>query len=158
MAKLRLYEGAPEAQAGARYTLCHVLLTALKLLAPILPYVTEEIYRHLFSADGASVHTSCWPAPDESLEDDWIEWVGEALIEAITAVRRYKTEHGLALSAELVCLQLATPDAKLAEALQAGLADIMSITRAKRVEIKEQLDAEFEVLKTEGIIAVALVR
>jgi valyl-tRNA synthetase len=165
MAKLRLYEGAPQESESARWTLYHVFLTVLKLLAPILPYVTEEIYRHLFAPVGAdlvsaptgqSIHLSRWPTPDESLEDDWIESAGEALIEAITAIRRYKTEHGLALSAELACLQLATPDAKLAETLQDGIADVMSITRARRVEINGQLDAGLEAIKTEGIIAIAL--
>ena len=159
MAKLRLYEGTPEASEGARYTLYHVLLTVLKLFAPILPYVTEEIYRHIFAQrreETSSIHLSRWPTPDETLEDDWIENVGEALIEAVTAVRRYKTEHGLALGAELARLQLATQDPKLAEALRGGIADIKSITRAQQVEISEQLDSSLTVVKTEGTIVVAL--
>jgi valyl-tRNA synthetase len=174
MAKLRLYEGPPDASEGARYTLYQVLLTMLKLFAPILPYVTEQIYRHVFAPVAAglvpaqeqattrvaptnqSIHLSRWPTPDETLEDDWIENVGEALIEAVTTVRRYKTEHGLALGAELARLQLATQDPKLAEALQGGVADIKSITRAQQVEIVEQLDSSLTVVKTEGTIAVAL--
>ncbi len=158
MAKLRLYEGSPEVREGARYTLHEVLLTVLKLFAPILPYVTEEIYRHVFmqSEKKDSIHLSSWPTPDDTLEDDWIENVGEALIEAVTAVRRYKTEHNLALGAELARLQLATQDPKLAEALRGGIADIKSITRAQQVEIVEQLDPALTVLKTEGTIAVAL--
>jgi len=158
MAKLRLYEGSPEAAEGARHTLYHILLTVLKLFAPILPYVTEEIYQHLFtqSEGKKSIHLSSWPAPDEALEDDWIESVGQALIEAITAVRRYKTEHSLALGAELARLQLATQDDKLAEVLRGGIADIKSVTRARQVEINGRLDAGLEVIKTEGAITVAL--
>ncbi len=165
MAKLRLYEGTPKEAEGARWTLYHVLLTVLKLLAPILPYVTEEIYRHLFAPleaglvpapTEASIHLTRWPMPDEVLEDEWIESVGEALIQAVTAVRRYKTEHNLALSAELAQLQLATPDAKLAETLHGGLADIKSITRAKQIGIGAQPDAGLQTIKTEGVITVAL--
>jgi valyl-tRNA synthetase len=158
MAKLRLYEGAPEASEGARYTLYQVFLTMLKLFAPILPHVTEEIYRHIFAEaeETSSIHLSRWPTPDEALEDDWIENVGEALIEAVTAVRRYKTEHGLALGAELARLQLATQDSKLAEALPGGIADIKSITRAQQVEVVEQLESGLTVVTKEGTIAVAL--
>jgi valyl-tRNA synthetase len=174
MAKLRLYEGTLEEAEGARWALYHVLLTVLKLLAPILPYVTEEIYRHLFAPLEAdlvpapewattrvapvepSIHLSGWPMPDVALEDEWIESVGEALIEAVTAVRRYKTEHNLALSAELAQLQLATPDAKLVETLRGGLADIKSITRAKQIEIGAQQDTRLQAIKTEGAITVAL--
>jgi valyl-tRNA synthetase len=156
MAKLRLYEGAPGQADSARWTLRHVFLTTLKLLAPILPYVTEEIYRHLFAGADESIHRSAWPTSDETLEDDWIENAGDELIRAVTAVRRFKTEHGLALGAELARLQLATPDDKLSLALRASLADIQSITRARRIEIGGQLDARLATIKTDGTIAVAL--
>jgi valyl-tRNA synthetase len=158
MIKLRLYEGTPEEADGACWTLYHVFLTVLKLFAPILPYVTEEIYQHLFApTEGKkSIHLSSWPTPDETLEDEWIESAGEALIEAITAVRRYKTEHGMALGAELARLQMATKDTKLGEALQDGIADIMSVTRARQVEIDERLDSNLETVKAEGVITVAL--
>jgi len=128
----------------------------LKLFAPILPYVTEEIYRHLFTAESASVHTSRWPAPDESLEDDWSESVGERLIEIATAVRRFKTEHGLALGYKIERLQVTAQDAALAQALRASVSDIMSITRADKVEISEQAGTSSLVIQVEGTIAVAL--
>jgi valyl-tRNA synthetase len=160
MTKLRLYEGTPEESEGARWTLYHVFLTVLKLLAPILPYVTEEIHRHLFAASegNTSIHLSRWPMPDVTLENGEFERAGEALLEAVTAVRRYKTEQGLALSAALTRLQLATQDAKLAEALRDGIADITSVTRARQVEISQRLDQNLQVVKTQGAIAVGLAR
>lgn len=160
MAKLRLYEGTLQESEGARWTLYHVFLTVLKLLAPILPYVTEEIFRHHYTASegNTSIHLSRWPMPDATLENSEFERAGEALLQAITAVRRYKTEHGLALSAELARLQLATQDVKLAEALQDGIADITSVTRARQVEIGKRLDQNLSVVKAEGAIAVGIAR
>jgi valyl-tRNA synthetase len=180
MIKLRLYEGAPEQADGARWTLHHVFLAVLKLLAPILPYVTEEIYRHLFVPTPASsvaaglvpasapatpaaaglvltqsIHLSHWPTPDESLEDDWSESVGERLIEIATGVRRFKTEHGLALGSKIERLQVTVQDAALAQALRASVSDIMSITRADQVEISEQAGTSSLVIEIEGVIAVA---
>jgi valyl-tRNA synthetase len=179
MAKLRLYEGTPEEADGARWTLHQVFLTVLKLFAPILPYVTEGIYRHLFApvaaslspslggapaherattriAPESSIHLSRWPAPDESLEDDWSESVGEELIDIATAVRRYKTEHNLALSSRIERLQVMAPDASLAQALKATISDIISITRADKVEISVQAGTSSLVIQIEGAIAVAL--
>ncbi len=172
MAKLRLYEGTPQESEGARWALHHVFLTILKLFAPILPHVTEEIYRHLFApAVGAglapahsratagvaptiqSIHLSRWPTPDKSLEDDGAESVGERLIEIATAVRRFKTEHSLALSAKIERLQIATRDARLAQMLKASIFDIMSITRTDKVEISEQADASSLVIQIECAIA-----
>src|SRR5207248_8037881 len=63
LAKFRLYgELGPERRA-AQWTLYQALLSTLKLLAPYLPYVTEEIYQGLFrQRDGAaSIHLSAWP-------------------------------------------------------------------------------------------------
>jgi len=55
---------------------------------------------------------------------------------------------------------LATPDARLAEALRGSLADIKSVTRARQIEISARLDAGpeagLETIQTEGDIAVAL--
>ncbi|MCA9971774.1 MAG: class I tRNA ligase family protein, partial [Anaerolineales bacterium] len=98
MAKQRLYDGG-EAAAGARFALRAALLTTLKLFAPILPYVTEEIYLALFAAsDGApSIHRARWPRAEPRWQDDAALALGDALLEIATAVRRHKSEHGLSL-------------------------------------------------------------
>ena len=155
MCKLRLYE---EGSAGARYTLHSVLLTTLKLLAPFLPHVTEEIYRELFAAvDGAdSIHQARWPLADETLVDMAAEVAGDAVVDIATAVRRYKTENQLFLGAELERLQVATQDPVLGQALREARADIWSVTRAKRVEVRERLDDDLKVIERTGTIAVAL--
>ncbi|HET7638187.1 MAG TPA: hypothetical protein VFK47_05535, partial [Ktedonobacteraceae bacterium] len=83
---------------------------------------------------------------------------GEALIEVATAVRRYKSESNISLGTELKRLQLATKDTDIARMLQEARADIMSVTRARQVEVKESLDAELIEVKTEGGIKVGLAR
>ncbi len=157
MCKLRLYE---EQSEGARYTLHAVLLTTLKLFAPFLPYVTEEIYRELFAAvEGAdSIHKARWPLADESLVDAAAEDAGDAVVDVATAVRRYKTEHQLHMGAELERLQIATRDAALGKELSEANADIRSITRAKQVEVREHLGDDLETIGDTGTVAVALVR
>ena len=61
-------EGAADADKQAFYdTLYTVLLTLCRVASPLLPFVTEEIYRNL--SDERSVHLSDWPdcaaLPDE---------------------------------------------------------------------------------------------
>ncbi len=57
----------------AYYTLHHVLDTLIKLLAPIIPFVTEEMYQNLVRATDPSapesVHHCAFPKVDESLVD-----------------------------------------------------------------------------------------
>jgi len=135
-----------------------VILTTVKLLAPILPYVTDRIYRDLFaSLDGApSIHTSLWPAPDGSLLDEQASETGDALVDVATAVRRYKSDRSLSLSFELERLQLAVDDARLAEELREAIDDIASVTRAKDVTIGAAVDAALEQLPVDGVVTVAV--
>jgi len=131
MAKQRLYGGEAGYEA-ARYTLYHALLTTIKLLAPLLPYVTEGIYRGLFAAgDGApSIHRAAWPSAGDPADPAALA-AGEALLEIATAVRRYKSDNGLSLGAELAGLRLAGAPLELAAALRGATADLLSITRAR---------------------------
>jgi valyl-tRNA synthetase len=153
MSKQRLYDTREEAGAGARYSLYHVLQVVLKLLAPLLPFVTDEIYAGLFPAENltGTIHTSRWPEPDPGLEDEQAEGLGEHLVAIATAVRRYKSERNLALGMELTRLQLAAVDhgdgssIELAAWLEQARADLMSITRARQIEIVPALDREHEI-------------
>jgi valyl-tRNA synthetase len=155
MCKLRLYE---EGSEGARYALRSVLATILKLFAPFLPHVTEEIYRALFAAvEGhRSIHTVHWPVADEALVDELAETAGDAMVDIATAVRRYKTRSQLFLGAELGRLQVAVRDPTLRRALCEARADIRSITRARRVEVRERLEDDLETVEDTGAVAVAL--
>jgi valyl-tRNA synthetase len=143
MAKKRLYDGGAESE-GAHYTLYHALLTTIKLLAPILPHVTEAIYQGLFAGQegSISIHRANWPAEIESLRNSAAENLGETLVEIATAVRRYKSENNLSLGAELGRLQLATADTELAQSLREAADDLTSITRAREIEIVPLLDDE----------------
>jgi valyl-tRNA synthetase len=134
MAKQRLYAGEAGYDA-ARYTLYQALLTTVKLLAPLLPYVTEAIYGGLFAAtDGApSIHRAIWPAADARFDDASALAAGDALLDIATAVRRYKSEHGLSLGAELAGLRLSGAPPELATALRGATTDLLSITRARAV-------------------------
>jgi valyl-tRNA synthetase len=158
MAKQRLYDDAHAGQAGARYALHRVLLTVIKLLAPLLPHVTEAIYLGLFSTDGGqdSIHVSAWPQVDSSLLDPQAEAVGTVLVEVATAVRRYKSEENLPLGAELSTLQVAAKEPSLREALQEAIPDLTSITRAVEVRVADRLDPELHPVLVDGLVTAAL--
>jgi valyl-tRNA synthetase len=163
MSKQRLYDPQSPQHGEARYALHAVMYSLLKLLAPFLPFVTEEIFQGLWGAGSSgegfsSIHLATWPEPDPSLEDDQADTIGEKLVEIATAVRRYKSEHNLPLGSELDRLQLAAKDAHLADALRAASEDLCSITRAKRVVIVDRLDPRLEELKCGEGIDIALAR
>jgi valyl-tRNA synthetase len=163
MCKQRLYaENHPQREAACD-SLYQVLLATLKLFAPFLPHVTEEIYRGVYAGKefqpagkASSIHLSRWPTPDESLEDELAEATGEALVEIATAVRRYKSEHSLPLSAELDRLELAAREPQVATQLQEAASDLLSITRARSVEVVERVDPVLTLLPAGATIQVAI--
>lgn len=138
LAKARLYgETGPE-QRAAQWTLYTALLTVLKLLAPYLPYITEEIYQGLFrKSDGAtSIHLSSWPTDHPEWLDPEAEEIGKKLLELLRQVRRRKAERGLSVGAELEGLHIRMqPEQR--SALEMALTDLRSATRAKRIVLEE---------------------
>jgi valyl-tRNA synthetase len=104
--KDRLYNSdsrGKQAKESAQYGLYTALLAILKLIAPITPHITEEIY-HLYFAgkEGKkSIHISDWPRFDKKMVDKEAESAGDLAIELIAAVRRFKSENKLPLTAEI---------------------------------------------------------
>lgn len=142
MAKQRLYDAAHPLRSGAQFTLRCVLNGVIKLLAPFLPYVTEAIYLELFAkAEGQnSIHRAQWPVAG-AIDEEALA-VGERLVSIATAVRRYKSEHNLALSTPLNRLQLAA-ESEQAAVLQAAGCDLSSVTRAGQVDVSAALEPGF---------------
>ncbi len=156
MVKKRLYEDTNA--AGARFALYQALLTVTKLFAPILPHVTERIYLGLFSArDGAaSIHRASWPEFDELWMDESAIYQGNALVALATTVRRYKSEHNIALGSDLQRLNLATADLNLAEVLSEANLDLKSITRAEVILISDKIDPQMENIGTAANVQIGV--
>ena len=156
MVKKRLYGDTDQGRhVSAKYTLHRLVSTVIKLWAPFLPYVTEAIYRELFSQPGESIHRASWPVVEESLVDDEMVRVGEELVAIATAIRRYKTESQLRLGAEVPDLVLA-PDDEMRKILEEARLDITCVSRAQLVSIQDKLPGEYHPLEAEGRMKLAI--
>jgi valyl-tRNA synthetase len=145
MVKFRLYDDAGEAGAAAResarYTLANALLTTLKLLAPFMPHITDEIYQAGFAAsDGApSIHVARWPQAPAAWADAEAERIGAAMLEVVDTVRRWKAERKLSVGAPVAALAITCPAALTAPLSDAAL-DLRSVTRARRITVAAGTD------------------
>lgn len=92
IAKPRLYnkEAAAE-RATAQHVLATVLVSAMKLLHPYMPFITEEIYQCL-PHEAESIMISKWPVADESLVDSEAERGMNAIMDSIKAIRNMRAE------------------------------------------------------------------
>ncbi|MFC7167064.1 valine--tRNA ligase [Halospeciosus flavus] len=103
LVKGRLYNGPPEAQAGALDTLYTTLSAVVRMLSPFSPHLTEEIWEYLPGTEG-SVHNAAWPEPDHY--DEAAEVRGAVVAETAREVRAWKSETARPLNAELDRVEL----------------------------------------------------
>ncbi|HHU08567.1 MAG TPA: valine--tRNA ligase, partial [Intrasporangiaceae bacterium] len=125
LVKDRAYGGrGEEGAASARATLRIALDVVLRLFAPILPYVTEEVWS--WWRDG-SVHRASWPSVDEvpaGGEAELLDSVGAAL----AAVRKTKSEAKVGMRTEVASVTLVGSAAAL-EHVRAAEADLRAAGR-----------------------------
>ena len=93
IAKQRLREGEDE---SAAYTLSVAHRRFLKLFAPFLAHITEELWRDMHGE--GSVHRTDWPEP-LGLDADIA--AGETALAVVSALRRYKSDNQLSMNADL---------------------------------------------------------
>jgi valyl-tRNA synthetase len=126
--KPRLYTPRTlKSQRAAKSTLYKVIWTFSRLIAPICPHLTEEIYQKIFrEREGhISIHAAPYPRIEEVPAVDGK--VGEVVVRAIAELRSRKVEAQIALSAEVKGVYIQ------------GAKDILEICRENEWLIKEVL-------------------
>jgi valyl-tRNA synthetase len=125
LVKDRAYGSRGEAEAAsARATLRIVLDVVLRLFAPVLPYVTEEVWS--WTHEG-SVHRASWPSVDE-LPEGGDAAVLAAVGAALAVVRKAKSEAKVGMRAEVPTVTLVGPSAVLGH-VRTGEADLRAAGR-----------------------------
>ncbi len=107
MAKHRVYDEHDKNAAGVLYV---IGLGILKLFAPFLPHITEEIYHKYYikHEKKESIHISEWPEP--VLRDEEAEEKGDIIKNVISALREWKSRHGMPLNAKLKNVEITAPE------------------------------------------------
>jgi valyl-tRNA synthetase len=105
LAKGRLHEGG-EKRASVQRILVYVLDTALRLLHPMMPFVTEEIWRNLPVSEGEgaeSLMVAPWPDSTQLAEfvDPGAERTIARIIEVVTGIRAVRARYKLPLKQQL---------------------------------------------------------
>ena len=94
MVKPRLYNENDKTKLAAMYTLNKVLADSLKLLHPIMPFITEEIYTKLYNND-ESIMISKWPEYDNNLNYEEEIQAVEELKNIIIGIRNIRVQRNV---------------------------------------------------------------
>ncbi|GGK00409.1 valine--tRNA ligase [Pilimelia anulata] len=135
LVKERAYGPADDpGAASARAALANALSVQLRLFAPYLPYVTEEVWSWW---RGGSVHTSPWPTPQE-VERFGADEGDPALLavvrDALGQVRRAKSQRKLSMKAPVPLAEALGPAAEL-DVLATALDDLRAAGRIDTLEL-----------------------
>jgi len=131
---------------AARHTLHAVGLGILKLLAPFIPFITEELYGMVFKPFGApeSIHIAPWPEIDERLIDTQADELGRILVAILTSARRWKTEQAAHQGHPLKSILVTCPENRRG-ILEPVLEDLRAAVRADSIAMGDGGVVETEV-------------
>jgi valyl-tRNA synthetase len=133
--KVRLYGDDEAAAATARQVLADVADRVLKLLHPVMPFVTEALWRALTGAEGGrhSLMVAPWPAPAPDHADAEAERSFAVLQDLVTEVRKFRSQNGIAPSARFP-LTVASAERELLGAQAALIASLAGLSALRVVD------------------------
>jgi valyl-tRNA synthetase len=134
MVKPRLYNEADPTRQAALWTLKTVLINALKLLHPFMPFVTEEIFTAVQNEEETIVLSS-WPKYEESLSFTEDEEAIELIKSAVKSIRNIRAEMNVAPSHKAKVF-VVSENAKVRETFETGKVFFATLGYASEVAVQ----------------------
>jgi valyl-tRNA synthetase len=130
----------PTDRNSAVTTLRLSLKVLLRLFAPILPYICDEVWSWSFAKESKtqSVHQASWPHQDEFLEvekPEFIDSLGIAM-ECMNQIHKFKTENQISIGTPIERLKLAACSHD-ERSLRLVMGDIKAAARIENIELAE---------------------
>jgi valyl-tRNA synthetase len=118
---------------AAKRVLTHVVDVTLRLLHPIAPFVTEELWQR-FHGPGSFVMLAEWPEADQSRRDPELERRMELVFESVRAVREIRRRYDIA-NAEPLEARVSAKDDATARSLREGAETVKHLANLSAVEV-----------------------
>ncbi len=137
-------------QQSAIVTLYHCLETLLKLFAPFIPHVTEELFQEIFNCDKKQVSINSrgtWPKLEDYYLDEKLFDKGDAMLKIISEVRKFKSDNNISLRTQLKSFNV-SGKIDLSEFMD----DLRDVTNAGEILFQESGDEEVDV---SGIVLIS---
>jgi valyl-tRNA synthetase len=143
--KHRLYDELnQENYLAAKYTIYAVLWNVTKILAPICPHITEEIYHILFNGEIQSIHACEWPKIQDIPFDQEAKNMGTQIMNVISAIRSQKAKASIPLNLNISKVTI-TVQKPLIPILQEFEKEITQILHIKEIQYKPDKQLEIKI-------------
>jgi valyl-tRNA synthetase len=138
-------ETDPDGRGSAVVALRTGLSVLLRLFAPFLPYVTEEVWSWAFAEETGrpSIHRAPWPVPEELADVPAPADAGSLslAVAALAAVNKAKADAAVSMGREVRLLALAAAPATLAR-VRPVLADVLAAARCASHRVEPAADVD----------------
>jgi valyl-tRNA synthetase len=131
MAKPSLYEGTDEERRRTWTVLVWVLERTLRLLHPIMPFVTEEIWKRFGAGD--SIVVASWPEPRPEHRNEDAERRFAFVEDVVTSLRRFRSDHDVSPSRSLSAR--ISVEGPRREALEALAGEVRRLARLESLDV-----------------------
>jgi valyl-tRNA synthetase len=138
LSKTRAYAGDPSALG----TLRTALDVVLRLFAPVVPFITEEVWNQERSKP-TSIHREPWPIPDE-LPDAVDDGCFDVAVEVLARIRKAKSEAKVSIKWPVTDLSISGSRTKL-DLLTTVIDDVLSTGNVRRHSLTETEGDDFAV-------------
>ena len=134
MVKPRLYNDEDTTKNAAIWTLKTVLIDALKLLHPYMPFITEEIFCNI-QDDEESIMISSWPVYDEKFNFPDEEVAIQTITEAVRNIRNVRAQMNVAPSRKAK-VYVVSEDALIRDIFENGRVFFATLAYASEVAVQ----------------------
>ena len=133
LVKNRRFNGSSVDSLSASTTLILILENVLKLFAPFVPMITDEIWLTMYP-DKKSIHLQRWPQKIDVDLNNISSHEFEVAKESIASIRKEKTSNEIGLGKEVEKITITVNKEKI-EALNQVLGDVQDAARANNLVI-----------------------
>ena len=146
--KYRIYNIDEPTRKEAQYCLVKVFTDVLKMLAPFMPHITEEIMQCNFRRymKDKSVHLEKWPASDKKAISKEYEEVGAIMNSAISLIRKEKSRKSISLNSSVKKAVITVANGKK-EALKKTADEIRKTMNIMEIIIAEGEEEKAEIMQ-----------
>jgi len=133
----------PALRANTQRILLHVLTGIQKLLHPIMPYITEEIFQKLLHRETESIMVSRFPQADESLIDDGISQRIDYVLEVVRSLRNIRQQYTVPHH-QPIKVHIVTTEPMEREAIETGEGILNHFIKLEGLEVREHVNGKSE--------------
>ncbi|HEY3998129.1 MAG TPA: valine--tRNA ligase [Candidatus Xenobia bacterium] len=127
-------DGQPADRTQVQSVLYEVLNTSLRLMHPLMPFITEELW-HMLPGTHGSVMTAEWPKPEASRRNAVAEAEMAMIIECVRGIRNLRKELGVKPQQDLEAIGV-FPDEKTLKVLQEAAPLLETLARSRPLTLR----------------------